>query len=102
MASENRLLWDRPVRTAAESGSRLASGLLRATLACLRCKEFLASGELDYAHVELLAMSAALAEVDEITLDDEGIRECAALRQQEAKLHELFREQAPASRAARR
>jgi hypothetical protein len=102
MASEERLRRDRPIRSAAESGARLASGLLHATLACLRCKDFLASGELDYAHVELLALSAALAEVDEITLDDDGIRECMALRQQEAKLLAIFGEAQPVSRSQQR
>ena len=98
MASADSLRRGRPVRTAAESGARLASGLLHATLACLRCKELLASGELDCAHVELLALSAALAEVDDITLDDDGIREYRSLRQQEAKLQEVFGEPQPVSR----
>lgn len=102
MASEDRLRRDRPLRSAAESGARLASGLLHATLACLRCKDFLATGELDYAHVELLALSAALGEVDDITLDDDGIREYASLRQQEAKLQAIFEEVQPVSRHQQR
>lgn len=102
MASEDRLRRSRPTRSAAESGARLASGLLRATLASLRCKDFIEAGELDCAHVELLALSAALAEVDEITLDDDGIRECRLLRAQEAKLQAFFGDVAPSSRAQQR
>jgi hypothetical protein len=102
MASEDRLRRDRPMRSSAESGARLASGLLRATLACLRCNDFIAIGELDCAHVELLALSAALAEVDEITLDDDGIREREALRHQEARLRSFFGDRVPQPRDSQR
>lgn len=92
MASKQRLSSQRAPRTPAQSGARLASGLLHATLACLRCNDFIASGNLDCAHIELLALSAALAEVDELTLDDDGIRERESLRQQEAHLQAFFGE----------
>jgi hypothetical protein len=99
MASEQRLRGgERAPRTVAQSGARLASGLLHATLACLRCKDFIASGDLDCAHVELLALSAALAEVDELTLDDDGIRECFLLRKQEASLQAVFSQLSPRRR----
>ena len=90
MASEPHLRGQRARRTAAQSGAEVASGLLHATLACVRCKDFIADGDLDCAHIELLALSAALAEVDELTLDDDGIRECQSLRRQEANLQVFF------------
>ena len=44
--------------------------MLNGMLSSVRCQDFLDRGELEYAHVELMALHQALAEVADVELDE--------------------------------
>ncbi len=62
------------------SGTRLAWRMLNGMLSSVRCQDFLDRGELDYAHVELMALHQALSDVADIELDEAGRRDRELLR----------------------
>lgn len=76
--------------TAKRSGTRLSLKLLRGTLASLRCRDLIQRGELQSAHLELIALDAALADISMLELDEDASREHALLRAQESKLRALL------------
>ena len=76
--------------TAKRSGTRLSLKLLRGTLASLRCRDLIQRGEYQSAHLELIALDAALADISPLELDDDASREHALLRAQETKLRALL------------
>lgn len=80
----------RPPTTAKRSGTRLSLKLLRGTLASLRCRDLIQRGEYQSAHLELIALDAALADISPFELDDDASREHALLRAQETKLRALL------------
>jgi hypothetical protein len=80
----------RQPRPAKKSGTRLSLKLLRGTLASLRCRDLIQRGELQNAHLELIALDAALADISLLELDEDASREHALLRAQESKLRALL------------
>jgi hypothetical protein len=75
---------------AKKSGTRLSLKLLRGTLASLRCRDLIQRGEYQSAHLELIALDAALADISLLELDEDASREHALLRAQESKLRALL------------
>jgi hypothetical protein len=81
VAKESAMSGEMPAEPATkQSGTRLAWRMLNGMLSSVRCQDFLEKGELDYARVELLALHQALAEVENIDLDEAGCKDRCLLR----------------------
>ncbi|NUP06965.1 MAG: hypothetical protein HOW73_13005 [Polyangiaceae bacterium] len=70
----------------ARNASLVATKLVHATLASLRCRELVDQSHNDEARVELLLLRAALREVESLRLRSNALREVALLREQERRL----------------
>jgi hypothetical protein len=74
----------------------LAVALLQATLASIRCRDFIEQGHVAHARVELYLLASALHEADSIGLTGESADDAERLRAQAAKL-ELLLSESPAA-----